>query len=653
MKFKDIYKATAYLKDMLPEYLERKGLPTSGHERFTCLNPNHADKHPSMSYYKKGQKCHCFACGVNYDIFAIIGIDYQLDSFSEQLRKACELFDVEIESAAPQFEEDYSALKEEENHWPEIRQYMLAFEGSPAEEYLHSRGISTSTAIDYRIGYNRKENQLVIPTGNMYTATMRSLDIAPDDKSNDKNRRYRNLGNSSLFNPKAITESDQPVIITEGEIDALSAIENGIPAAALGSVANVDMFVKYVKTNKPTQPLILSLDRDEKGQAAEVKLAAALRDLGVEFYQLNITGDKGKDLNEALRNDKAFFSARIWMTQTTDGINALLQEQRQEYRKQNSVAGKMESFYAKITENSLKKPISTGFPSLDKALDGGIYKGLYIIGAESSVGKTTFILQLADQIAQAGHDVMFFSLEMSRDELIAKSISRLTVQIANAETGRRDFAMTARGILDGSRYSNFSKGMKERFQQAVDKYSKFNDRIFIHEVEGKIGIEEIRTAIEQHKDNMGTYPIVFIDYLQLLKPYNDRASDKQSVDYNVSILRQISRNLPIFAISSLNRESYKTSSSNKGRIGLADFKESGAIEYSADVIIALQLAEIEGSDIKDAGKILDAKKEAMGRDTREISAVILKNRLASVGERVPLEFIPMFNWYREPKEKKL
>jgi replicative DNA helicase len=60
-------------------------------------------------------------------------------------------------------------------------------------------------------------------------------------------------------------------------------------------------------------------------------------------------------------------------------------------------------------------------------LDDGLYEGLYIVGAMSSLGKTTFVTQIGDQIANNGTDVLIFSLEMSRYELMAKSISRLTL----------------------------------------------------------------------------------------------------------------------------------------------------------------------------------------------------------------------------------
>lgn len=69
----------------------------------------------------------------------------------------------------------------------------------------------------------------------------------------------------------------------------------------------------------------------------------------------------------------------------------------------------------------------TGFANID-AQAGGLYSGLYVLAAISSLGKTTFALQLADQLAASGHDTIFFSMEQSRLELVSKSIARYTAK---------------------------------------------------------------------------------------------------------------------------------------------------------------------------------------------------------------------------------
>lgn len=86
--------------------------------------------------------------------------------------------------------------------------------------------------------------------------------------------------------------------------------------------------------------------------------------------------------------------------------------------------------------NGIARGVNTPFlrlqgSELDSNLDGGLYEGvLYYRGYKLFRKNNTLALQIADQIAKGGRDVLIFSLEMARSELIAKSISRLTAELA-------------------------------------------------------------------------------------------------------------------------------------------------------------------------------------------------------------------------------
>ena len=90
MLYNDFAKTKEYLKAQLPEYLRNKGININA--PFRCLNPDHQDIHPSMSYNPKNHTVHCFSCNATYDIFEIIGLDFGLTEFKDQFTKACELF---------------------------------------------------------------------------------------------------------------------------------------------------------------------------------------------------------------------------------------------------------------------------------------------------------------------------------------------------------------------------------------------------------------------------------------------------------------------------------------------------------------------------------------------------------------------------------
>lgn len=81
-------------------YLERKGIQVN--KRFLCLNPEHFDHTPSMVYSSRRNKCHCFACGVDVDIFDVIGWDYNTSDFNAELEIGCDLFGISLTEAPSQ-----------------------------------------------------------------------------------------------------------------------------------------------------------------------------------------------------------------------------------------------------------------------------------------------------------------------------------------------------------------------------------------------------------------------------------------------------------------------------------------------------------------------------------------------------------------------
>ena len=219
--------------------------------------------------------------------------------------------------------------------------------------------------------------------------------------------------------------------------------------------------------------------------------------------------------------------------------------------------------------------VNTGFLNFDKNLHGGLSRGLHVLGAISGLGKTTISIQIAEQIAKSGQDVLFFSLEMSRCELRNKCLKRNLFDLFGIDA----FAG--------------NKAKEDSFQiycfaSAMEKYSLAAKHLYIFEDEYKnqpISANLIKEISKKHKEITGNTPVVFVDYLQVLSPICNRTTDKQNVDDSVRILRKISRelNTVVFAISSFNRDNYKEP------VNISSFKETGSIEYSADYLYGMQI----------------------------------------------------------------
>jgi replicative DNA helicase len=648
--------AKTSIKEHLESYLQSKGINTR--KPFSCLNPVHQDRNPSMSYDPRRHKAHCFSCGADYDTLDVIGIMHGLTDNKDIFNEAFELFNISLDSNGPRlttkggFKPKYQRSPETEQHThtdihavrytPEqenpaqgYTDYLLEVHKHIHEtDYPKRRGLSEKTVINYMLGYDSQYTKgtggavwkaLIIPTGaGSFTARNTAEGV-------DKKDRIRKQGGSPLYNTVALMGAEKPVFIVEGELDALSIIDAGGRAVALGSTANYRNLLRFLESQRPGQPLILALDNDVEGQKTTDELAKGLQGLKISFYKVNIAREH-KDASKALQADREAFTADVQAAEKIE--EEALTAERQAYLK-TSAAAHIESFMNGIADSVNTPYIPTGFSTLDNYLDGGLFEGLYIIGAISSLGKTTIIVQIADQIAQRGQDVLIFSLEMARNELMARSISRHTLLNALDNSGDVRNAKTTRGITTGSRYENYTPVEKELIFSSIGAYGEYAQHIFIYEGVGDIGADQIREQVKRHTIFTGRKPIVIIDYLQILSPYNERATDKQNMDRAVMELKRISRDykIPVVAVSSFNRMNYNVA------VTMEAFKESGAIEYSSDVLIGLQL---EGAGKKDFD--VHAEKD---KNPRDVELVILKNRNGATGKKVPYKYYPLFNYFKE------
>ena len=306
-----------------------------------------------------------------------------------------------------------------------------------------------------------------------------------------------------------------------------------------------------------------------------------------------------------------------------------------------TVAYYLNDFLTELMKSREGRAISTGFVELDKLFDGGLYPGLYSLGAISSLGKTTLALQIGDNIAKSGQGVLIFSLEMSRFELMAKTLSRESLMRDIAENHSTSNAQTTRGILRANFRDNPTA--ERIIHEALKDYEQWGENLTIIEGIGNVGVEHVKAEVESYMTgHNGKPPVVMIDYLQILSPVSDRLSDKQAVDRNITELKRLSRDyqIPVIGISSFNRENYNSP------VGLTSFKESGAVEYSSDVLIGLQY---EGADYREGEKeserqarirtLIDrVKTEASEGKPVPIELKILKNRNGRIG-KVKLEFL--------------
>ena len=192
--------------------------------------------------------------------------------------------------------------------------------------------------------------------------------------------------------------------------------------------------------------------------------------------------------------------------------------------------------------------------------------------------------------------------------------------------------------------------LPQRVRDAAQEYKQaVADRLSIIEGNFACNISFIGEYIRRYVTRTGCRPVVFVDYLQILQPTEDgnrRQTVRETVDNTITELKRISRelDLTVFAISSVNRSNYLTP------IDFESLKESGGVEYTADVVFGLQLQCLnEPAFEKETGikAKRDRVKQAKAETPRKIELVCLKNRYGVSSYSCYFDYYPASDLFRE------
>ena len=207
--------------------------------------------------------------------------------------------------------------------------------------------------------------------------------------------------------------------------------------------------------------------------------------------------------------------------------------------------------------------LSTGFPSLDKQLSGGLVAGgLITIAARPGTGKTTAALNIAENVAAAGGKVLYVSLEMTEQQLWACRAANLS------------------GLSRSAIYSGRIGSEARDWGRLTDAFDLLSRRpFFIRDVPSTL------EDIEREARCLDDLALIVVDHLGLVKP-TERGSRYEQMTETAHRLKQLALSLrvPILALCQLNRQSEQRDSK---RPTMADLRDSGAVEEDSDVVCLL------------------------------------------------------------------
>lgn len=233
--------------------------------------------------------------------------------------------------------------------------------------------------------------------------------------------------------------------------------------------------------------------------------------------------------------------------------------------------------------------IPTGFIDLDTQTAGMQPSDLVLIAARPSMGKTAFVLNLAQHMAvRKGVTTAIFSLEMSKEQLVNRMLA--LESLVDAQSLRT-------GNLEDSDW-----------EKLIESAESIGKSPLIIDDTPSISISELRSKCRKYKmeHNLG---VVIIDYLQLMTAGGKSSDNRQQEISDISrSLKALARelNVPVLALSQLSRA---VEQRQDHRPMLSDLRESGAIEQDADVVMFLYRDDYynKETDRKDIAEVIVAK----------------------------------------------
>lgn len=348
------------------------------------------------------------------------------------------------------------------------------------------------------------------------------------------------------------------------------------------SAVNIGEYIKIVKEQYYLRTLInISNDVISKAASGEGEASAILDYAEQMIYNLR----QGKEKNGPTKISEVI-------------VNDV-------YNKLSQITGEDKEKY---------KGIPSGFGMLDKYLTGLNKSDLILIGARPAMGKTSFALNLAQNISMnAGKKCVVFSLEMTKEQLAERLLSaQAGVESQKLKTGELT---------------------NDEWVRLGNAAGQFNDVELYLDDTSAITVPEIKSRLRRMKN----VDAVIIDYLGLISSASKKENRVQEVSEITRQLKMMAKdlNIPVICCAQLSRGTEGHGKNHKPQ--LADLRESGSIEQDADIVLFLYREDYYRNDVaEDKQDEIDANKTEL---------IVAKNRHGATGS-IEMTFDKEFTRFR-------
>lgn len=375
---------------------------------------------------------------------------------------------------------------------------------------------------------------------------------------------------NAILKVETNTNSLDPVLVLE-ELKTQKVYDEaagknylGQLAALMPSASNIEAYTKIVKDKFYKRTLI--------EVSNEILSEASSEEAGADVL-LDSAEQKIYDIRQGKNTGDASKLSDIIMDKVYDRLNKLNSDERDQYL-----------------------GFTTGFSDLDKTISGLNRSDLIIVGARPAMGKTSFALNLARNVAvKAKKKVLFFSLEMTKEQLAQRVIS--------TEARIKGLKMRT-GQLTETDWMNLSAAT-----------AALSDAELYFDDTSNITVNEMKAKIRRMKD----VDVVIIDYLQLMKSGTRVESRVQEVSEITRNLKLMAKDLevPVIVLAQLARGTEARGKSHRPQ--LSDLRESGSIEQDADIVLMLYREDYYSDGTNDGVS-------EMEKEVDKVEIIVAKNR---------------------------
>ena len=500
--------------------------------------------------------------------------------------------------------------------------------GSAEEQYLIDHGLTKETMKRFMLGTDGR--YLIIP----YNEDNTYYGQFAIDGSTLK-QIYLEGVKLPLFNPSALYKSDICYVV-QSPICAMSIEQCGQPAVAISGAAGIHRLLDQLQSKPANTTLILCLDNNPAGINAALAIKEYLTAAGyksLDALQVLLgAGEPGNpgcylNANEVMLADQEELKHRL--QEIADACRQLVIDADAREIADRAIKAGPESVdhFLDIIQTERYKPIPTGIRDIDAAIGGGLIRQqLVLLGAAPGAGKTALAQWIFEEMAKAGSaDILYINLEMSREQMLARSIARVAKQSG--------LKIKTTDILQGYKWTS------EQRATVISAANLYKNTIAPHISYNPDGISADLDTIAAGMENEAvraeksgkTAPICVIDYLQIVKG-GPREDAVETIKRAVTVFKSyaVRHKSIVFVIMATNRDSNRT-----GDVTMESGRDTSALEYSADLQLGLAFTRcLDRPGYDKVDKVENLKPEEKQLKTLKIT----KGRFGGEGVYVDLRF---------------